>query len=111
MAHYDVVVYKTAEADIQGIINYISTGLREPKTAYNTTKRFREEILSLSNMPERYDLLADKHLASSGIQACFSGNYLIFYTVDKTGHQVNILRVLHGRRNWEQLLNSPNSFL
>lgn len=111
MEHYDVVVYKTAEADMQGIINYISTELLESKTAYNTAQRFREAILSLSNMPERYALLADKHLTSLGIRACSLGNYLIFYTVDKTGHQVNILRVLHGRRNWEQLLNSPNSFL
>ena len=103
MEHYNIVVYKTAEADIQGIINYISTELLETKTAYNTVQRFREAILSLSNTLERYALLSGKHLASLGIRMCSSGNYL-FFTVDKTGHQVNILRVLYGRRSWTQFL-------
>lgn len=109
MEHYDILVYETAETDIRDIIGYISKTLREPNTARAMFKRFQEAIMSLSRMPERFPLVQDNYLASLGIRTIPVGNYLIFYVVNREERQVNISRVLYGKRNWIEILtqNDP----
>jgi len=104
MERYDVVVSDTAEADIQSIIGHISKTLREPGTARSMLLRFREAILSLAEMPERFPVVRDSYLASLGIRVTCVGRHLIFYIVAKDAHRVDIVRVLYGKRNWTELL-------
>lgn len=104
MATYDVIVYDAAEADIQSIMGYLSKTLQEPDTAKSMLLRFREAILSLRSMPERFPLVQDSYLASLGIRITSVGKYLIFYVVQKAARRVDIVRVLYGKRNWTELL-------
>ncbi len=106
MEHYKVVVYKSAKEDIRSAVTYISKTLRESDTAQNMARRFREAILSLSDMPERFPVVPDSYLASLGFRMTSVGNYLIFYIVQKDAHKVDVVRVLYGRRNWIELLTT-----
>ncbi len=65
---------------------------------------FIDEILnccsSLINMPRAYPLLP--RYEEIGIRRCVYHNYSIFYIATK--NTVEILRILYGARNYEQLL-------
>ncbi len=104
MERYEVMVSGSAEADIQGIIDYLAKTLLEPDTARSMLLRFREAIVSLSSIPERFAIVSDSYLASLGIRVTSVGKYLIFYVVQKDAHRVDIVRVLYGKRNWTELL-------
>ena len=96
MDRFEVVIHETASSDIREIVSYISQSLREPGTARTMAERLKEEILSLSSMPERFSLVGDSFLSSNGIRMTSVGNYLILFTINKEAYQVNVIRVLYG---------------
>ena len=104
MEHYNVTVYDSAQDDIRDAMRYLSKTLSEPDTARNLLLRFQKEILSLANMPERFPLVFDPYLASLGFRVTSTGNYLIFFTVRKKAHKVDVVRVMYGKRNWAELI-------
>lgn len=108
MERYSVDISKQAWADMQGILHYIATYLREPAAAERTLDRFEETALSLETMPLRFALVPDSCLASVGLRMTSVGNYLVFYTVNENDHVVHISRVLYGRQNWTELLTCHN---
>lgn len=93
-----------ARADVRAAVRYIAVDLREPDTAKRMVIRFKEAVLSLKDMPERFPLVHDSYLASSGFRTTQVGNYLIFYRVNREEHQVEIIRVLYGKRDWISIL-------
>lgn len=104
MLRYNLVIAEAAEADLDGIADYISYELKEPTTALKQLARIQEAMATLEELPERHSLVQDKYLAAKGIRKLPIDNYLIFYTVNKSTNTVNIVRVLHGRRDWESIL-------
>lgn len=106
MERYNVVLSLEARADIHEIVRYIAKELREPSTAEHMLDRIEEAIASLESMPEKYALVSDEYLASFGIRMAAVRKYIIFYTVEHSKKEVNISRVLYGRRNWIGLLTA-----
>jgi toxin ParE1/3/4 len=104
MMKYNLVIAEAAEADLDGIADYISYELKEPDTALKQLKKIQEAMTTLEELPERHSLVQDKYLATKGIRKLPTANYLIFYTINKSSNTVNIIRVLHGRRDWESIL-------
>ena len=104
MMKYNLVISEAAEADLDGIADYISYELKEPITALKKLERIQEAMATLEELPERHSLVQDKYLAAKGIRKLPIDNYLIFYTVNKSTNTVNIVRILHGRRDWESIL-------
>ena len=104
MEHYSINLTQSAQADIRDIAGYISLELRVPLTAKKLLRRFREAISSLETMPERYALVSDGYLATRGFRAVSVEEYLLFYTVDRSGRRVNVSRVLCGKRDWVSIL-------
>ncbi len=104
MEHYSVILSLKATADIREIVRYRATELREPATAEHMLDRIEDVIASLESMPEKYALVSDEYLASCVIRMAAVRKYLVFYTVDHRKSEVNISRVLYGKRNWIDLL-------
>lgn len=104
MERYNVILSLEAKADIHEIVRYIAKELREPSTAEQMLDRIEEAIASLESMPEKYALVSDEYLASCGIRMIAVKKYLIFYTVERSKKEVNISRVLYGKRNWIDLM-------
>lgn len=104
MERYNVILSLEARADVREIVRYIAKELREPSTAEHMLGCIEETIGSLESMPEKYALVSDEYLAACGIRMVAVKKYLIFYTVDHSKNEVNISRVLYGKRNWIDLL-------
>lgn len=109
MERYNVILSLEAKADVREIVRYIAVELREPSTAERMLDRIDEAVASLETMPEKYALVTDGYLASCGIRMISVKKYLIFYTVDYSKKEVNISRVLYGKRNWIDLLTTGAS--
>ncbi len=55
-------------------------------------------------MPLINALVNDHRLAQMGIRSIYVDNYIVFYIVVKETKTVTIIRVLYGRRNWQNVL-------
>lgn len=104
MTNYSVVVQKPAQNDLYSVWEYIAVELREPATAAHVLNKLEQSIMSLSELPYRYAVLADKLLKPKAIRRLPVENYLVFYIVQEDIKTVSVLRVLHSRRDWEAVL-------
>ncbi|MBU7007868.1 type II toxin-antitoxin system RelE/ParE family toxin [Phosphitispora fastidiosa] len=104
MKTYCLVIAEAAEADLDRIADYISCELKEPITALKQLERIEAAMMALEELPERHSLVQDKYLAAKGMRKLPIDNYLLFYTVNKSKNTINIVRVLHGRRDWESIV-------
>lgn len=104
MERYKVIISPEARSDMRDIARYISADLREPAAAERTAVRLGEAAFSLKTMPDRYPLVSDDYLASRGIRAASAGNYLLFYAANSRTKEVNVFRVLYGKRDWVNIL-------
>lgn len=101
---YKVIVQNAAASDLAGIWEYLAVELKEPETAARILDALDKAVASLRELPERYALLADKLLREKGIHKVPVKNYIVFYKVNEAEKSVAVLRVLHGRRDWEHVL-------
>jgi len=103
---YNIVISKPAEQDIRKAVGYIDEELQNRAAAENFINNVEKAILSLTDMPLRYPLVADDKLAGWGIRFFPVHNYLVFYVVRGKTKTVVIERVLYKRRDWEAILKN-----
>jgi toxin ParE1/3/4 len=104
MNKYLVEITKPAESDLCDIVRYIGGELREPKAALAFMDIIKRIVTGLEELPYRHELVSDEFLRKSGIRKVSADNCLIFYSVSETERVVTIIRILYGRRNWNDLL-------
>jgi toxin ParE1/3/4 len=101
---YSVLFTRTAEADLQEILDYLSRVLGNRPAADNLLDQLDKRIQKVSEYPEAHPLVADTHLRERGIRVITLGNYLGLYRIHQDEQTAVILRLLHGRRDWVSLL-------
>jgi plasmid stabilization system protein ParE len=101
---YNIDITGPAEQDIRKAVEYIDTELQNRIAAENLLDDIENAILSLSEMPLRHSLVADKALASQGFRFVPVNNYLVFYIVRESRKTVVIERVIYKKRNWATIL-------
>ena len=101
MKTHEINVLPTAREDIADI--YFRIALNNPAAALALAKKIKETIDSLAEFPERCPMIRDGELAKQGYRMLVIGGYIAFYRVFES--EVLVYRVLHGKRNYPQLLN------
>lgn len=101
---YEIEITDSARRDFENIYLYISGKLCNKQAAKNLIVSLNEKILSLAEMPEGYPQARDEYLKDMGIRFIPVKNYIVFYTVDTEGKKVYIIRILYGKRSWENIL-------
>jgi addiction module RelE/StbE family toxin len=101
---YSVQLSDAANEDIRAITFYIAHKLLSHQTALEHLDAIERALASLVTNPEIHPLVRDDYLAAIGYRWLSVKKYLLFYTIDYTKNEINISRVLHGRRNWATLL-------
>ncbi|MGI6359086.1 MAG: type II toxin-antitoxin system RelE/ParE family toxin [Bacillota bacterium] len=104
MKQYDVLMTEPAVDDLQSIARYIADQRLEPAAAKRLLGRIKEAVLSLSSLPDRHALVTDESIAARGIRRLIVGGYIVFYVVSERDRAVTVIRILHGRRDWEHLV-------
>ena len=103
-AKYDVQMEAAAEADLLGILDYISEVLQEPVAAERIYFSIKNKIATLDEMPLRNGLVHEEPFRSKGIRPLYVKNYTAFYTVDEGNREVHILRILYSHMQWQDRL-------
>lgn len=98
---YTLKYSEKASLDLRAIFDYISDDSREAAVAYMA--KIEKSILGLADFPEIGHKSLYSELEALGLRILPCDKYLIFYTVDKQNATVNIIRVLHGSRNYLHL--------
>ena len=104
MGEYAVYMTSAAHRDLAEIVQYIAEELAEPITTAKQVERLESAIAGLAVMPSRVSPVADELLAAMGLRKLLVDNYLVFYVVSECAAAVTVLRILHARRNWTDLL-------
>lgn len=97
---YKLLIFPSAQQDLQDIVDYVNK--LSPNAAIKLYDEIVDGIGSLGQMPLRCPLLKNPVLRAKGYRALVVHNYLVFYIAN--GMQVEIRRILYGRRKYEFLL-------
>ena len=101
---YKVIISSIAFQDLDDIIGYIKEVLISPENAKNVFEEIEKAIHSLNDKPKRNTLVKDKYLNKMGIRLLIVKKYILFYRVSEEQKEVEIIRILYGRRNWMNIL-------
>lgn len=107
---WKVALSHQAKQDIRDIYEYIAFHLSASETAKKQIRRILDKIDSLNEMPLRHRLHHEEPWHSKGLRFFPVDNYLVFYIPDSDSFTVNIVRIIHGKRNIEEQLNRSIDF-
>lgn len=96
---YTVEISQRADADLRSIFEYIAFELQSVQNAAGQLSRLEKNILSLSEMPERYRRYGKEPWLSRGLRIMTVDNYCVFYIPDAAKQLVGIVRVMYGGRD------------
>ena len=101
MEKYKVLFLQPALDDLEEIVLYIS------KESKASALKMHDQIVSSANRLEAFPklgtLVPDKKIGERGFRVLVIESYLLFYKL--YDNEINILRVLHGSRDYPNLFN------
>lgn len=102
MKKYNIEYSLDAKQDLIEIKQYIKYNLQEPEIAQKLILKIRKEISALKNNPEIYTIIDDDIIKKLEIRKLIIDNYIVFYRIKN--NNIQIVRIMYGRRNWINLL-------
>lgn len=99
MKTYTVRITRQAREHLRGIRTYIENELLSPDAARKTITALKEEIKSLSQMPERIKLTEEEPWHSEGIHRMRVMNYYVYFWIDESNRKVQITSIIYVSRN------------
>lgn len=94
---YKIRILQIAREDIAEIYLYIATD--SPNLALATTEKIIDKIDTLAELPLIGKIVPDKELSKQKYRMLIIDSYIVFYD-----DEVVVYRVLHGMRDYPQLL-------
>ncbi len=102
MNKYNIEYSKESKQDLIDIKQYIKYHLQEPLIAQKLISKIKTEIDSLKDNPELYSIIDDDVIKRLEIRKLIVDNYIVFYRIKN--NNIQIVRIMYGRRNWINLL-------
>ena len=101
---YSLLITDAAELDILSTVKYIADALKAPVAANNLLDEIERYEEILEKTPGIFPFVRDDYLAEKGLKFVTVKNYIMFYTVNEDKKTVNMIRFLHGRRDWKNII-------
>lgn len=102
--NYSVHFTNVAMNDLDDIYCYISEELFVESAATELLDRVENSIMQLKEFPNLGTRLTDEYLRLKGYRRIIVDSYIIFYILDEQKRKVIIMRILYGKRKYEDLL-------
>lgn len=99
---YKLRYLKLALADLQDIVDYVSDELAAPDAAYQLLDKLDEAISRLETFPFSGPVARNMNGLKDEYRSLIVENYIVFYVV--LDDIIEIRRVLHGKRKYEDLM-------
>ena len=101
---FTVAFTDRAKTDLRNIYTYIAFTLRSRLNADRQLARIEKEIMSLSEIPERYKRVPLDLGITDDVRMVSVDHYCVIYRVRKKPDTVQILRILYGGRDFQSVL-------
>lgn len=102
MGKYKIKVLQIAQDDMKSIIAYIR--LDDTDAAIKMYEKIKSVIGNLMDYPQMGAVPRDKKIAEQGYRMIVVEPYLLFYIVVKEDKTVEIHRVIHGMRDYPNVV-------
>ena len=103
-----MLVKSSSLEELQSLVNYYEYELRESAVARKLLGKIKNAIMGLAELPERQAIVKDERLAYYGIRKLIVDSQIIFYSISEKDKLVTVIRILHGRRGWLNILHGDN---
>jgi len=100
----------SAKKDLEEIYDYIAYESEELAIAEKQTGRILDAAFSLQHMPFRHQLCSYEPWCFMGLRVMPVGRFLMFYIADKQLGLVNIVYIIHAKRDVENILRERDDF-
>ena len=90
--------------DLDEIDSYLSDALCNPQAAEKLLHEMQAGINRLRTFPMSGSSVDDPYLAAKGYRKLVVQNYLVLHLIDQEQHGVVIMRIVHGAREYHNLL-------
>ena len=101
---YSYIFTKSAEADIEGIIEYMAEELTNPIAAGKFIDELEAKLDDTCKSPGIGRLVENEYLKRDDVRRFLVGNYIAYYIADKNNHTIVLLRIVYGKRDQKQIL-------
>ena len=95
MNEYHVKITRQAREHLRDIGKYIEFELMAPVAAKNILSAIKEELKSLSSMPDRIHLTPEQPWHDQGVHRDRVRNFYIYFFIDETLRTVHIIDILY----------------
>ena len=103
-SNYRVKLTPKAREDLDKIYSYFTGELYATEAANSLLEKIEADIMRLSDYPFACSQVDDEFLRSKGYRKLIIDNYIAFYIVNEEEKQVVVMRVLYGRRKYQDIL-------
>ncbi len=101
---YKVVQTDLFQQDLEGVIRYIALALDNKSAATALLDAMDQCFDDLGRTPLMYEVCRDLHLRELGYRRAVIRSYIMVYKVDDAARQVTVLRLFHGKQDYENLI-------
>ena len=98
----NIFISDAAYADMDEIFSYISSNLYSPDAAGKLLDKIFDSMAPLGDFPLIGAIPNNNVLATQGYRLLTVDNFIIFYI--PKDNEVQIVRIIYGRRDWETIL-------
>lgn len=101
---FTVFETEAALGDLRETFAYLNARTGSNNASRNMLKDYKESLSLLANTPFAFSAIKDRMFSSLGYRWLPLRSYVLFFTVNNEHKEVYVERILHGSRNWRQLL-------
>lgn len=101
---YKLIKTDSFQRDLDAVIRYIALSLENRTAAASLLDAIEKSYDGIERMPLMYEACHDPHLKELGYRKAVIRNYIMVYKVDEGSQTAYILRLFHGRQDYEKLL-------
>lgn len=94
---------KTAAADLDETLNYISRELSNPTAAQSFLQKMETAISAIRTFPLSGSPVENPYVKRNDIRKTMVGNYVLYYLPDHLKHEIVILRIVYGQRDRDRI--------
>ncbi len=110
-SEYTYLLTQKAEADLDGIVSYLSLELANAKAASDFVGNLQDVIEETLLFPLSGSLVNNEFLPDTAVRKKVIGKYVMYYLTDLEQHIIYILRLIYGRRSVEEIFKTVGNLI
>ncbi len=101
---YKTFFTRKAYEDLRSVYRYIKEELQNNSSAIKIIDEVERKIALLEEYPLSGSLFQSDVLQIKGYRKLIINNYIALYTVDEQQQEVHIIRIIYGKRDYQELI-------